>query len=136
MTNRVFGDTSAILALVNKKDQYYAEATKKLKDILKRPDASLLITTHILAETITRIQRKVSKEKAVAVGNMLMENSRIEIMTPTNTIMQKAWEIYRKYSDQDFSFVDCISFAVMQELNIKKVFAFDKHFRTMKFETI
>lgn len=136
MNNRVFGDTSAILALANKNDQYYSQATKKLKALLKRADTSLLITTHILAETITRIQRKVSKEKAVAVGNMLMQNARIEIMTPTNTIMQRAWEIYEKYDDQDFSFVDCISFAVMKELNIKKAFTFDKHFRTMKFEPV
>jgi len=134
MNNRIFGDTSAILALANKKDQFYDQAAKKLKELLKTPDTTLLITTHILAETITRIQRKVSKEKAVVIGNLLIQNPRIEILTPSNTVIQKAWEIYQKYMDQDFSFVDCISFAVMQDMSIKKAFSFDKHFQIMKFE--
>jgi predicted nucleic acid-binding protein len=135
MNNRIFADTSALLALSNNKDQYYSEATEKLKDILKTPD-TLIITTYILAETVTRIQRKVSKDKAVAVGNMLMQNPRIEIMTPQNFTIQNAWNIYKKYNDQDFSFVDCVSFAAMKELKISRAFAFDKHFTTMKFNLI
>ncbi|MBU2214284.1 PIN domain-containing protein [Patescibacteria group bacterium] len=136
MTNRIFCDTSAVIALANKKDQYHNQAAKKLKSFLKVPDNTLLVTTHILAETVTRVQQKVSKDAAIKVGNMLMQNPRIEIMNPPNSIIEKAWSIFQKYKDQDFSLVDCISFAVMQDLKIKKAFAFDKHFKTMKFEIV
>jgi len=133
--NRIFADTSALIAISNKRDQYYPVAINKLKAILKTHD-TLIITTYVLAETVTRIQRKVSKEHAITVGQRLMKDPRIEIMTPHNGIVQKAWEIYQKYMDQDFSFVDCISFAVMHELNITRAFEFDEHFRIMKFEQI
>jgi predicted nucleic acid-binding protein len=33
--------------------------------------------------------------------------------------------ILRKYKDQDFSFVDAVSFAVMQEQKITTAFSFD-----------
>jgi uncharacterized protein len=133
--NRIFADTSALIAISNKRDQYHAAAIQKLKDLLKTHD-TLVLTVHILAETVTRIQRKVSKEQAIAVGQRLMKDPRIEIITPQAGIIQQAWEIYQKYNDQDFSFVDCISFAVMKDLNINRAFEFDDHFRIMKFERV
>lgn len=35
-----------------------------------------------------------------------------------------AWDRYRKYSDQSFSFTDVTSFVVMEGLGITKVFTF------------
>jgi len=45
-----------------------------------------------------------------------------------------AWNIFKKYGDKEFSFVDCISFAFMKKNKIKKAFAFDKHFKQFGFE--
>jgi predicted nucleic acid-binding protein len=47
-----------------------------------------------------------------------------------------AEEILEKYVDQDFSFVDAVSFAVMMEQGIKEAFTFDNHFVTMGFRKI
>jgi len=48
-------------------------------------------------------------------------------------IQSKAWEIAIKYRDKDFSFTDCASFAVMEMLDIREAFAFDKHFEQYGF---
>ena len=42
-------------------------------------------------------------------------------------------EVLRRYDDQDFSLIDAVSFAVMQERNITEAFAFDHHFLTAGF---
>jgi len=47
--------------------------------------------------------------------------------------MRIAPEIFTKYRDQDFSYVDCTSFALMQRMKLSAAFAFDRHFRVMKF---
>jgi predicted nucleic acid-binding protein len=63
-------------------------------------------------------------------------NARIKILVPQEDIIDQAWTIFQKYHDQEFSFVDCISFATMKELRLGKVFAFDKHFKIMGFEIL
>jgi len=37
-------------------------------------------------------------------------------------------QILSKYSDQDFSYTDAVSFAIMKRQKIIKAFSFDKHF--------
>jgi len=46
---------------------------------------------------------------------------------------EHAWTIFERYADQDFSFNDCTSFAVMQELRLSHAFTGDHHFATMGF---
>lgn len=48
----------------------------------------------------------------------------------------QALEIFEQYEDQDFSFTDCTSFALLQRLKIREVLAFDKHFLTMGFAQV
>jgi predicted nucleic acid-binding protein len=42
--------------------------------------------------------------------------------------LQRAWEIAAQYNDQDFSLVDCATFALMERHGIQNVFCFDAHF--------
>lgn len=41
----------------------------------------------------------------------------------------------KKDSDQDFSYVDCASFAVMRNLALQEAFTNDQHFRIFGFIT-
>ena len=45
----------------------------------------------------------------------------------------RARQILRQYTAQDFSYVDAVSFALMQEVEITEAFAFDRHFNTAGF---
>jgi predicted nucleic acid-binding protein len=47
-----------------------------------------------------------------------------------------AGEIFESYSDQDFSFTDCTSFAVMRALGLSEAFTGDKHFVTTGFQLV
>jgi predicted nucleic acid-binding protein len=52
---------------------------------------------------------------------------RIEYLTPE--IIEKAWRLFKAFSDHDFSFTDCTSFALMERLHLSAAFTFDAHFR-------
>ena len=41
--------------------------------------------------------------------------------------------ILRQYSDQEFSYTDAVSFALMRRRRIREAFAFDHHFLTAGF---
>jgi len=40
------------------------------------------------------------------------------------------------YRDKAFSFTDCTSFAVMQELRLTRALSTDRHFRQMGFQMV
>jgi len=59
---------------------------------------------------------------------ILRENvARLEWVTSRD--FHLAWEIYRGYSDKQWSFTDCVSRVVMERLEVAQAFAFDEHFR-------
>jgi predicted nucleic acid-binding protein len=43
---------------------------------------------------------------------------------------------FLKYADQCISFTDCLSFVVMKNHRVKRVFTFDRHFAYAGFEII
>jgi predicted nucleic acid-binding protein len=45
---------------------------------------------------------------------------------------RRAREIAQEWPDQAFSIVDCTSFALIERLDIRRAFAFDKHFRVVR----
>ena len=49
---------------------------------------------------------------------------------------EKAWEIFLKFKDKEFSYTDCTSFALMQRLQIDTAYSFDSHFKIMKFQVL
>jgi uncharacterized protein len=56
----------------------------------------------------------------------------IEMITVTPSMEDGAFAIFKRYHDKGFSFTDCISFAVMKALKLRKAFAFDRHFEQME----
>jgi predicted nucleic acid-binding protein len=53
---------------------------------------------------------------------------RSEIYYVTKEDVLAAWEVFRRFRDKDWSFTDCVSYAVMQRLQITTAFSFDHHF--------
>ena len=54
----------------------------------------------------------------------------------TPDLERRAWQIFKKYDTAGFSFTDCVSFAVMEALEIKQAFTFDEHYDVMGFERL
>lgn len=132
MKELVFIDTSAIYALINKKDPGH----KKMEDFLKKFKGSLFVTNYVFDESVTLIRARLGHEKAVFVGNILLKSPQIEKIWVTPDDEKKAWELFVSRSDKSYSFTDCTSFVVMRRIKIKKCLALDGHFRQEGFEEI
>jgi predicted nucleic acid-binding protein len=61
-----------------------------------------------------------------------VEDGTTYIVRVTEADEERAWEILETYADQDFSYVDATTFAVMERLNLDRAFAFDRHFETFR----
>lgn len=129
---RLFVDTSAWFALYDKGDEAHGSATKFWKE-LRRQSARLVTTEHIFGESITLTRARGGHTAACRLGNFLLGSRIVEIAEVPVQTRARAWELFGKFSDKDFSFTDCTSFVVMQELGLTDAFAFDNHFTQMGF---
>jgi predicted nucleic acid-binding protein len=58
----------------------------------------------------------------------LIERSNIAVIRARAADEARAKEIIRQYRDKDFSYVDALSFAIMERSGISDAFTFDRHF--------
>jgi predicted nucleic acid-binding protein len=49
-------------------------------------------------------------------------------------IHDESWDLFDRYRDRAFSFVDCTSFVLARREHVDFVFGFDADFRTMGFD--
>jgi hypothetical protein len=47
-----------------------------------------------------------------------------------------AWDIFEKYDDKQWSYVDCSLLAIARRLMLRRIFTFDHHFQQMGFEVV
>ena len=131
----VFVDTSAWIAVAVKKDKNHQIAADYYKDLLKIP-ARLVTSNYVLAETYTRLRYDVSHQKILEFYGIILEackENRLAVIWIDERLERDSWEIFKKYSDQMFSFVDCTSFAICKKIKVDQVFAFDDDFKIMGF---
>lgn len=127
MKNKIFIDTSAFISLGDKDDRDHINISSLFNKITKQ-GADLITTGYIYAETINLIKRKKNSYFAIKMGDLIRESEIVEVYSPGNADKELAWNIFKKYSDQDFSYTDCVSFAVIQNLKIEQALTLDKDF--------
>src|SRR5208283_2284335 len=129
---RVFVDTSALVALFDRKDANHQQAKAVLGKI-KTDRTRMLITDYIFDECITTVLSVAGHQTAVAVGEFIMSSKIIEMIWLDMAAKLKAWDFFKKHSDKIFSFTDCTSFVLMKELRVDKYFSFDSDFKQAGF---
>ena len=125
--NKIFIDTSAFISLGDKDDRDHINISSLFNKITKQ-GADLITTGYIYAETINLIKRKKNSYFAIKIGDLIRASEIVEVYSPGNADKELAWNIFKKYSDQDFSYTDCFSFAVIQNLRIEQALTLDKDF--------
>lgn len=130
--NGIFVDTGAWYALVDRDDECHETASAFL--VANR--TLLILTNAVFSETITLIRFRLGHRPAVTFGRKLKESNLARIVAVTPPDEDAAWEVFVKYRDHDFSFADCTSFMVMKRLGLDTAFAFDRHFREMRFTVV
>jgi len=129
---RIFVDTGAWIAIADKNDQYAKIATKFYTNLIIQR-SNLFTSNLVLVETFNLLSRTIGSKSTTKFGDALKTNVFLTVESITLVDWERAWKIFGKYDDKDFSFTDCTSFALMERLKVKSAFAFDVHFRQYGF---
>jgi predicted nucleic acid-binding protein len=119
----IFVDSSAWYALVNARDKNHLAAKRFLE-----AGHRLLTTNFVIDETITLVLVRKGYQAAVDLGEQLWSEEQARIVWLSRADQRAAWQLFKRYSDKEFSFTDCTSFVVMERLELTHAFAFDEHF--------
>ena len=135
MSHEVFVDASAWIAVSDRRDRYHGEA-KKAYQLLLGHRHTLVTTNLVVAEAYIVIRRTGGHAQAMRFLQSIRGSARLLKVYSEAQLESIAGEILGNYGDQDFSFADAVSFAVMQARGIKQAFTFDNHFATIGFQRL
>jgi len=120
----IFVDTGAWFASVVPSDVDHAAASQWLKEKTER----LLTTDYIINETLTLLRARGESTRAIRMGEQFFGGALAKVYFLTEDDILATWEVFRKFSDKDWSFMDCSSKVVMERMGITRAFCFDHHF--------
>lgn len=89
----------------------------------------MLTTDYIVDETLTLLRARRDPERALALGHDFFEGGLTRLYFLTEDDIRRSWETFRRFADKGWSFTDCTSKVVMEDLGIAHAFAFDDDFR-------
>ena len=130
---KIFIDTSAFYALLDRDDDNHSKAGMAWKDILS--DANPLVTSsYVLVECFALLQHRLGIDAVRGFHEDIVPLLHVEFVSPA--MHRSGISGLLSAARRNLSLVDCVSFEVMRSLGIKTVFAFDRHFREQGFAVI
>lgn len=132
---RIFLDTSGLIALSDEKDNNHNRAEAYLKEKVQG-GARFVVGKNILAEYIDGVTKRVSKEKAIEELDKILDSKLLVIESFSEADWDKALRYFRKYHDLRIDLTDCLSFVIMERLDLKIAFTFDSDFKTHGFDVL
>lgn len=117
----IFVDTGAFLARYLPRDNHHLRATRSWKALGVR-DWKCYTSSFVLDETFTLLARRSSYAFAAGRARSIYASKALQILRPTADDEHQALALFEKYADQEVSFTDCISFALMKRQHIPRFF--------------
>ncbi len=134
-SSRVFGDTSFFFALVAKRDPAHRPAVVAFEKLL-RAGARVVTTDYIVDETLTLTKARINAPTSLGLLERIERSEAIDFEMLTGDRLLASKRYFAKHSDHGYSFTDCTSFVVMDELEIRAALTTDRHFVEAGFEVL
>jgi uncharacterized protein len=129
---KIFVDTAAWLALLNKDDDLHALAQQVMKT-LRQQRVVMSTTNFVLLEVADALSAPMHRMRTVEFINGLRQVPLLSILPASQDLWAEGWKLYSDRPDQDWSLTDCISFAVMTQERITQCFTSEHNFEQAGF---
>lgn len=131
--SRIFVDTSAYYAAVDRRDVGHAMATATMHDLFAA-QRRFVTTNAVLFQLHGLLLNRLGKEAALeTLRELRVSQTIVRVRERDET---RAEEIPSQYQDKAFSLTDALSFAVMGRLGISTAFSLDRLFAQFGWEVI
>jgi uncharacterized protein len=125
----IYVDTSAWYAVEVEDDINHDAACKFLSKMATGKHGISITTDYVLDETLTLLRSRRGLKSAEGFIDKIRRSKSVRVFWVDEGLFEKALELFKASEGKSWSFTDCTSFSLMQELSISDAFTFDKHFR-------
>ena len=132
----MFVDTSAWDAIEDSGDRHHAAALRFKEDLVQQR-ARLYVTNFVLDACYTLLLFNIGYTRTIAFKrtiDLMRASGILVVVHVSEELEQTAWAVFERFNqDKQWSFTDCTTKVVMDNLGLSQVFAFDHHFEQMGF---
>jgi predicted nucleic acid-binding protein len=133
--NKVFLDAAYAIALSAPNDQCH-ERAELLAEQLEANGSQLITTRAVMLEIGNALAKLRYRNDAIELLDSLEEDPNVEIISISEKLYQRAFELYRERRDKEWGLTDCISFVVMKDRDLKNALTADEHFKQAGFNAL
>ena len=133
--SKVFVDTAAWLALVNRDDDLHSQAIQ-IRKKLQTEKSALVTTEFIFLEVADALAAVRFRHATVVYIQRLRELANLSVLPISEELYNRGWQLYRQRLDKDWGLTDCISFVAMDQESISVAFTSDRHFEQAGFKKL
>jgi predicted nucleic acid-binding protein len=126
----VFVDTSGLFALLVQNDHMHIRARENFSYFAEQ-NAQLVTSSFVLVETIALLQRRIGLAPVHDFNAKILPL--LDVIWVNDKWYTCAMQRLFAQNNRNVSLVDCLSFEIMDSLEIKYAFAFDRHFEENDF---
>lgn len=129
----IFVDTSALYAVLDADDADHQAVAEHWAELIG--DRSHLVSSsHVVVETISLVQHRLGMQAVRAFHENMLPMLRIQWVDERSHHVAMAALLTA--ARRQLSFVDCLSFELMRQLQIRAVLTLDQHFEEQGFECL
>jgi len=132
----IFVDTGAWVSLSIPGDRNAAAARRVQGEIARGLHGAPVTTSFVLDESATLIRMETDAAAASRFLRAVLEGRSVTVVWIDEGHFRSALKLLEQYEDKRWSYTDCTSFVVMQELGIAAAFAFDHKFEEAGFALV
>jgi uncharacterized protein len=126
----IFVDTGAFYALADRADRNHSVARSVFE--ARGTTGELVTSDYVFVESWCLIRARLGRGAAMRYWDAMQSNV-VRTYGVTSDDLSNARAIASSWPDQDFSLIDCTSFALMERLRFDEALAFDSHFRVYRY---
>jgi len=123
------------VALWSPRDAFHTKALALYLD-LEKSNTSVVTTRAVLLEIGNSLSGLHTRSAAIDLLNSLESDPRIGIVSATDELYVRAFNLYQSRQDKEWGLVDCMSFIVMWDREINAALTSDLHFRQAGFNVL
>lgn len=118
---RIYIDTSAFYALIDRSDRHHESAKELWPSLLDKP-TTLLTSSYVVAETMSLLQYRLGFAAASLWHRAVLEV--VEVQWADRATHRLGHELWMSLGRLGFSLVDCVSFVTMNRHLVEEAFCF------------